>query len=353
MRRGSIFSCPYEWDLTMNMDRVGFCFLDRPSIAQQLELVQTIEHLGYESAWICETRLAREAFAILGAFASVTSRIKLCTGIVNSWTRGPALMAVTIATLNEMAPGRVICGLGAYWDPLAWKQGIERRKPVLQMREYLTAVRRLLNLEEFTYEGEFVHLRDISLDLGHGAVREPVPAKLYIGPTGPVMTELCGEIADGAILNGLLSVPYTRGMIANLKKGAEKAGKSLDDYDRPQLINVSMADDPKEALESTRYLITKYLGQQPHIGKASGLEPELLERINKTMGGWPARPGDVEDAMKLVSDDIVNALTVSGNVTHIKDRIQEWMGAGISYPVILPLSDNYAEMAKKLAPGQW
>lgn len=335
------------------MDRLGFCFLDRPSAGKQIELVQKIEQLGFEAAWVTETRLARDAFSVLGAFAAVTSRIKLCTGIVNSWTRGPALMAMTLATLDEMAPGRVICGLGAYWDPLAWKQGIERRKPVSQMREYLPAVRRLLNLEEVTLEGEFVHLRDIKLDLGHGVPSEPRPVKLYIGPTGPIMTQVSGEIADGAILNGLLSADYTRGLVENLRIGAERAGRSFEDYDRPQLINVSMSDDAETALESTRYLITKYLGQQPHIGKAAGLEPELLERINKTMGGWPARPGGVEDATRLVSDDIVNALTISGNASHIKDRVHEWMDAGISYPVLLPLSDNYDDIVEQLAPGRW
>jgi 5,10-methylenetetrahydromethanopterin reductase len=337
----------------MRMDRVGFCFLDRPSVGKQIELVQKIEQLGYEAAWVTETRLAREAFSVLGAFAAVTSRIKLCTGIVNTWTRGPALMAMTLATLDEIAPGRVICGLGAYWDPLAWKQGIDRSKPVSQMREYITALRRLLDMEEITFEGEFVHLRDISLDLGHGMAREPRPVKLYAGPTGPIMTQLSGEIADGAILNGLLSAEYTRGMVENLKIGAARAGRTIDDFDRPQLINISMSDDPEQALESTRYLITKYLGQQPHIGKAAALEPELLDRIKETMGGWPARPGGVEDATKLVSDDIVNALTISGNVSHIKDRVQEWMDAGISYPVLLPLSDNYDEMVEKLAPGEW
>lgn len=337
----------------MKMERIGFCFLDRPSSSKQIELVQKIEKLGFESAWVTETRLARDAFSVLGSFAAVTKRIKLCTGIVNSWTRGPALMAMTLATLDEMAPGRVICGLGAYWDPLAWKQGIERRKPLSQMREYLTSVRRLLNMETVTHEGEFVHLRDISLDLGHGVAREPRPVKLYIGPTGPAMTELTGEIADGAILNGLLSARYTRGMVENLKAGAARAGRTIDNFDRPQLINISMSDDPKKALESTRYLITKYLGQQPHIGKAAGIDPELLDRINKTMGGWPARPGGVEDATKLVSDDIVNALTISGNVNHIKERVQEWMDAGISYPILLPLSDNYDEMVEKLAPGTW
>lgn len=335
------------------MDEVGFCFLDRPETSKQINLVKKIERLGYNSAWVTETRLARDAFSVLGAFAAVTSRIQLCTGIVNSWTRGPALMAMTLATLDEMAPGRVICGLGAYWDPLAWKQGIDRKKPVTQMREYLVAVRRLLNLETVTHEGEFVKLRDISLDLGHGVPREPRPVRLYIGPTGPVMTELAGEIADGAILNGLLSTEYTRGMVESIKIGAKRANRSLGKFKQPQLVNIALSDDAATVRESTRYLVTKYLGQQPHIGKAAGLEPELLERINKTMGGWPARPGGVEEATKLVSDDIVDSLTISGNEKHVKDRVYEWMDAGISYPIILPLSNNYDEMAEKLAPGKW
>lgn len=335
------------------MDKVGFCFLDRPAIAHQLELVQHAERLGYHSAWVCETRLAHEGFSVLGAFAALTKRIKLCTGIVNTWTRGPALMAMTLATLDELAPGRVICGLGAYWDPLAWKQGIDRSKPLKQMREYITALRKLLHLDELSYEGEFVKLRNISLDLGHHSKREPKDVKLYIGPTGPLMTQLAGEIADGALLNGLLSVSYTRQMVEWIRTGATKAGRSLDAFEQPQLINVSLGNDEAEARNLSRYVVTKYLGQQPHIGKASGLEPELIERIKKTMGGWPARPGGIEDAMKLVSDLVTDSLTISGNVTKVKDRTCEWIQAGISYPVILPLSENYGEIVEAFAPGRW
>src|ERR1051326_8297358 len=207
-----------------HMQRLGFCFLDRPSVAEQIELVRRIENLGYESAWVTETRLARDAFSVLGAFAAVTKRVKLATGIVNTWTRGPALMAMTLATLDELAPGRVICGLGAYWDPLAWKQGIERRKPVTQMREYVHVLRRLLALEAgVTYEGEFVHVRDLTLDLGHGA-----------------------------LLNGLISPAATRAMVAQAREGARRAGRRVD-IELPQLINVAMSDDTVGARRPARY----------------------------------------------------------------------------------------------------
>jgi 5,10-methylenetetrahydromethanopterin reductase len=336
------------------MRRLGFCFLDRPSVAKQIDLVRRIENLGFESAWVTETRLARDAFSVLGAFAAVTKRIKLCTGIVNTWTRGPALMAMTLATLDEMAPGRIVCGLGAYWDPLAWKQGIERRKPVTQMREYVQVLRRLLALEAgVTFEGEFVKVRDLTLDLGHGAARTAKDVKIYIGPTGPVMTQTAGEIADGAILNGLLSPSYTRAMVAKVRAGAQRAGRPADAVDLPQLINIAMADDQAAARHAARYVVTKYLGQQPHIGKANAIDPELLARINQVMGGWPGRPGGVEEAMNLVSDEIVDRMTISGTAAHIKERVAEWLDAGISYPVLLPLSSNYDEMVEALAPGSW
>jgi 5,10-methylenetetrahydromethanopterin reductase len=333
------------------MKQIGMAFLDRPSALEQIRLVKKIEDLGYESAWVAETRLARDAFTILGAFAAATSRITIGPGVVNTWTRGPALMAVTMATLAEMAPGRVVCGIGAYWDPLAWKQGIERRKPLTQMREYVDVLRRLLRLEEgVTLEGEVVQVRDLTLDLGHNAPREPVAVPIYIGPTGPKMMELSGEVADGVLINGLLSTDYTRWAVDRIKSGVAKAGRDFDAIDRPQFVNVAMADDPDEARHVAKYLVTKYLGQQPHIGKASGLDEDFLRRLNEIMGGWPARPGGVEDAMAFVSDEIVDRHAVSGDPLHCRGRIGEWVEAGATYPIIVPMTDNYDQLAEALAP---
>ena len=126
------------------MTTLGFGFLDRPGVREQLRLAAKAEALGYDSLWVTETRLARDAVSVLGAMAATTERVRLGSCIVNSWTRGPALMAMTFATLDNLAPGRMNLGLGAYWDPLAWKQGIERRKPLSQMREYVGVLRRLL-----------------------------------------------------------------------------------------------------------------------------------------------------------------------------------------------------------------
>lgn len=330
---------------------VGLAFLDRPGVPRQLELVRSAERLGYASAWVCETRLARDAISVLGAFATVTERITLGTSVVNSWTRGPALMAMTFATLNELAPGRMVLGVGAYWDPLAWKQGIERTKPLTQMREYVDVVKRLLALEEHvTLEGEVVTVRDLALDLGHGAPREPVPVPVYIGATGMKMMELSGEVADGVLINGLLSSDYTREAVEHVRIGAERAGRDPTEVELPQFVNVSVDEDADKAVEVAHRLVTMYLGQQPHIGKASGLDEDLLRRINEVIGGWPPRPGGIEDAMKLVDVSVVHRLLIAGTPDQCRGRLQEWIDAGAGYPVVVPLSDNYEEINEVFAP---
>ena len=93
------------------------------------------------------------------------------------------------------------------------------------------------------------------------------------------MMELAGEIGDGVLLNYLVGPGYNREAMEHLAIGAERAGRTVDDVDRPQLVVCSLDDDRSLALDRARELVTQYLGQQPHIMKASGVAPELLEEI--------------------------------------------------------------------------
>ena len=333
-----------------DVQRIGLCFLDRPDLERCLRLVKMAEERGFDSAWVCETRLARDAVSVLGAFAAVTERIKLGTGIINSWSRVAPLTAMTFATLDELAPGRMMLGLGAYWDPLAWKQGIERRKPLTQMREYVEVVRRLLNLERFTFEGELVKVRDVQLDLSYGAERTPKRVPIYIGATGERMLELAGEVADGALLNGITDVDYTRRAVEHVAIGARRAGRDQAEVELPQLVNVSMDADGRRARDHARRLITMYLGQQPHIAKASGLAEKRLREINESLGGWPPSPDGVERTMRLVDDSVVERLYVVGTPDECKRAVWRYVEAGATYPVLVPSSSNYEEIVETFAP---
>ena len=333
------------------MERVGLIFLDRPALDQQVKLAQYAEKRGFESVWVCETRLVRDAVTPLAAFAMATDRIKLGTGVVNNWTRSAGLMAMTLATLHELSQGRVMLGIGAYWEPLAWKQGIRRHKTLTAMREYVTVVRRLLNLETVTYEGEMVQVRDLRLDLGMGEPQTPKQVPIYIGATGPRMMELAGEIADGIFHNFFTSVSFLRRSLERVQAGAQRAGRSIGDIDMPHMLAVAMSEDTDEAYDTARHAVTMYIGQQPHIASACGIDEELVRHIRDTMGGWPPQEGGIEAAMPLVGDDIVDQLCAAGNPERCRSRVQEYLDAGASYPVLCPLTPNINEIIDAFAPG--
>ncbi len=332
--------------------RVGICFLDRPDARTQVALSQEAEALGYESVWICETRTARDAISVMGAVAHQTERIKIGAGVVNTWTRPASLMALTFASLDELAPARMLLGLGAYWDPLAWKQGVIRSRPLRQMREYVEVVRRLLALETVTFEGDLVQVRDLRLELGEGASDAPRQVPIYIGATGPKMLALSGEIADGVLLNGFTSLAYQAQAFDRMAQGAARVGKSLDDLDLPQVVVVS-ADDrhPERAFEVALRMTTMYLGQQPHIALASGVPEDLLAEVKGEMGGWPPRAGGIDDAMRLVPAEVVSALCVWGDLAACRQGLAAYATRPNVYPVALPITENYREMAEAFAPG--
>lgn len=318
--------------------RVALYLQDLHPIRDGMDYVRYAEERGFDAVWQAESRLVREATVPMAAYAAVTSRIKVGSGIVPIWTRNVGLLAATFSTLDELAPGRVMLGLGAWWEPLASKVGIDRRKPLRAMRETVEATRRLLAMERVTYHGEFVHLDDVEIDIVHGD-RSPKHVPIYIGATGMQMMELAGAIADGVLLNYMVSPAYNAQALAALSAGAAKAGRSLDDVDRPQLVVCSVDRDRDLALDRSRELLTQYLGQQPHIMKASGVDPALIEEIGKVLT-WPAGREEILEAMRLVPDDVVQQITASGSPEECRAKVKEYVDAGSTCPILYPLGDD-------------
>ncbi len=316
---------------------VALYLQDAHRIREGMEFVQYAEQKGFDAVWQAESRLVREATVPMAAFASVTERIKVGSGVVDCWSRNPARLAATFSTLDDLAPGRVILGIGAWWDPLAAKVGIKREKPLRAMREIVTAVRGLLANETVTFNGEFVQLDGVELDYVYQERRaKDVP--IYIGATGMQMMELTGEIADGAVLNYLVSPDYNKQAVEALERGAAKAGRSLSDIDRPQLVVCSVHEDRKTALDMARLMVTQYLGQQPHIMKASGVPQSLLDKVGEILT-WPATHEQVVAASKLVPDEIVQMLTASGTPEDARRQVSHYMRNGATCPILYPLGD--------------
>ena len=318
--------------------RAALYLQDMHPIRDGMEYSRYAEERGFEAIWQAESRLVREATVPMAAYAAVTSRIKVASGVIPIWTRNVGLLAATFSTLDELAPGRVILGLGAWWEPLAGKVGIDRRRPLRAMREVVEATRRLLAMERVTYHGEFVHLDDVEIDIVHGD-RSPKHVPIYVGATGMQMMELAAEIADGVVLNYMVSPAYNREAMEHLAIGAARAGRSVDAIDRPQLVVCSLDNDRELALDRSRELLTQYLGQQPHIMKASGVDPALIEEIGKVLT-WPAGPEEIHRAMRLVPDDAVQMITASGTPEECRAKVDEYIAAGATCPILYPLGSD-------------
>jgi len=116
----------------MSNSRVALYFAGRSSPARGDELAQFAEKHGFEAVWQAESRLVRDAIVPMAAYAAVTERIKVGSGVINNWTRNIGLLAATFLTLDDLAPDRIVCGMGAWWDrwrPTSASSGASRWWP--------------------------------------------------------------------------------------------------------------------------------------------------------------------------------------------------------------------------------
>lgn len=319
--------------------RMALYLQDAHDLRDGLDFVRYAEEKGFEAVWQAESRLVRDAIVPMAAYAAVTNKIKIGSGVINNWTRNIGLLAATYLTLDDLAPNRIICGIGAWWDPLAKNVGIDRRKPLLAMRETVTIFQKLLRLERVTFHGEFVNVDGIELDVVHGR-REPRNVPVYIGATGDLMMEMTGEIADGVVLNYCVAPEYNIKALELLEKGAQKAGKTLEQIDRPQLIVCSVDNDHDRAIDTTRELLTQYLAQQPHIAKASGVSSDVVAGIQNILG-WPATKEQIKRAKHLVPEWLIHKITASGTPTEARAKVAEYVKNGCTCPILYPVGGDY------------
>jgi 5,10-methylenetetrahydromethanopterin reductase len=327
---------------------VALYLQDAHDLREGLDYARYAEKKGFEAIWQAESRLVRDAIVPMAAYAAVTEKIKVGSGVINNWTRNIGLLAATFLTLDDLAPNRILCGIGAWWDPLARNVGIERRNPLLAMRETVEVLRRLLAMERVTFHGEFHHVDGIELDVVHGR-REPRNVPIYIGATGPKMMELAGEIADGVVLNYCVPPEYNREALEQLEAGARRAHRSLDDVDRPQLVVCSVDPDREKALDTTRELLTQYLAQQPHIAKASGVAQDVVSKIQSILG-WPATHDQIRKAKHLVPDDLVTRITASGTPEEARAKVDEYSRAGCTCPILYPVGGDVRLLIDTFGP---
>ena len=289
----------------------------------QIDYGVRAEERGFRAAWFPEITFG-DAFGPATAVATKTSRLGLGTGVVGIWSRSAVTLALQAATLNELSGGRLLLGVGlqARGYVEGWHGQVYER-PVRAMKEYVTILRRILSGENVTFEGEIFSVRDFQLQM-----QPPErPARIYMAAIGPQMTRLAGEIADG-ILGYCYSAEYVReSVLPNLRAGAERAGRSLDDFDIACGFPAIVTPDDS-GLEQIK-------GQVMMFATAKSSSPEYASSF--AAAGHDVAPiqervdaGDVDGALGLVTDEMADALTIAGSPDHVRKRIDEYRDAGLT-----------------------
>lgn len=322
---------------------------ERFTLDETWAVADLAEESGFDSLWVAEGRLTRDAIGIMAILADRTKTVRIGSGVVNNKSRNAALMAVTFKTLDEIAPDRIILGIGAWWEPLASKVGTPVRKPVTAMREYAGAVKQFFANEEVSVDGEFVQLDGVRFDRMY-AENKPVNIPLYAGAVGPRMLELSGEIMAGAYLDFLLPVSYlAETALPAISRGIAKRTDGTTDYDVTQIVACAVDDDdPRQAIDACKSFLTLYLMQQPHIAEHAGVDPEIVTKI-QSVAGWPATPAQLREAMAFVPDEVVHSVTAAGSTAQVAEKIEEFHAAGVRVPVLSPLGDRKLETIASLA----
>lgn len=306
-------------------------FIEALPVEMALGYAERAENAGFRTVWLPEITFG-DAFVPAAGIASRTSRIEIATGVVGIWSRTPVTMALTAATLHRLSGERLLLGLGlqarSYVN--SW-HGASYERPLRAMREYLTIVRGILAGETTTLEGDLFSVRGFQLH----APRPGEPVRIYVAAIAPGMIQLAGELADG-LLGYAYSVEYVRDVVLpNLEIGAARAGRSLDGFDVAcGFPTVITADD--SGLELNKGQVVMFAtagpsspGYASSIG-AAGFDQEL-EEIQQRVA-----LGDLPGAVAAVSDELVDAITISGTPDHARRRIAALTSAGLDTVALNP-----------------
>lgn len=302
------------------------CFISTGrSLDQAIERVRLAESLGYEAVYV--THIAgRESLTVITAYALATERIRVGTGVVPIYTRTPATMAQTAATIDELSHGRLNLGLGVSHRPVVegWHgQRIDR--PVAEMREYVGAVRAILRGED-PPPGE-----KWPTGFRLAGLEARPQARIYVAALSPAMLRLAGEIADGVLL-WLCNPNYIRDVVLpSVAEGRERAGLALDGFDVVPAIPAAVAADRASAFDVMRSDLLPYFSLPFYRAmlERSGFEDDIA--------AFDAAAGDVDAMRAAISDGFLELLTAVGDEDTVRAGVERYAQAGATSPSIGPI----------------
>ncbi len=306
------------------MGEVGLMGMRAPGMAWReiRDAAVLAEELGYSSLTMGES-WGEDALTSLAQLAAVTTRIRIGTSIVPVFARSPANLAMAALNLDLMSEGRFTLGLGTSGRLVIEDLHGERfAKPLTRMREYIDILRKAVRGERLDHDGELIHTRRFQLRFT--PYRADLP--IYIAALSPPSLRLTGELADGWL--PIFLAPERMGpALADIDAGARSAGRSLRDVAISPQVSIYITDDPAAARDRERPHIAFY------IGGMGVFYHQYMHRIgfgaeaDRVREAFQAR--DRDRAARLVTDEVVDAVTIIGTPAQCRDRMQAYFAAGV------------------------
>ena len=298
-------------------------------------LMQQAEERGYQMGFFSETvELMRDSVTALAAIGLATKRLILSsTQIVR--LRSPIVMAQTLMSLDELTGGRMTLAPGACTKSHSRVYSLEHIDPVLTLKEWVESMRLLLTGEKVSYHGQVVNFDNVGI--GWKPVRTSIP--LYIPATSRPGLRLAGQIGDGVVLNAVCSPEYTANALKIARESAEAAGRDWSKFEVTQLINCSVEDDHKKALDAIRWEVATKLDpvQLPFIARPKMRVGEPYIKEEDIPGFEKAyATGGMEALIKAIPDSYIEGMTASGTPDEVKKRVQQYRDAGVKIPLLRP-----------------
>lgn len=291
---------------------------------------------GVASVWVAEGYYARDAWTTISAIAHRTERTLIGTGVVPVFTRHPALLAMSFATLDELSNGRVIVGIGSgERDNVSDQLGYNFERPLTAMREAITILRGLLDGEVLDFEGRVFMARKVRL-----SARPSRRIPIYAAAVGPKMCRLVGELADG-VYYPQTSPLFIREANAHVQEGLDKSGREPGSVDIAAMIIASVHEDGAVARQVPKGLLATLLAgpEGGYTLEHNGLDKDQAGVIRGALAA-----GGVREAVRHVSDEMVSRLTVSGTAPEVMEQVAGLIEAGLTHPVLSALGPHAANV---------
>jgi 1,4-dihydroxy-2-naphthoate octaprenyltransferase len=321
---------------------VGLGLAARGSTSDVVEWAERARRTGLDSVWIHDSYFEREAVTYASAIASQVPDIRVAMGALNPFTRHPVLIAMTVSSIDEMAPGRVILGLGSALPLRLAQMGIpyEPRDAVAKVGAAIDTIRSLWSGERVPPGAEGVPPVEPMFPPVHH-----VP--IYVAGYRTPMLMLAGQKGDGYLARPLESLPSFEKMVPKIRRASVDAGRREDAVHIAGYLFSLIDDTRREALNRAKrepFVIYMMAIQTDVALKRAGLDLELRDRVFQL---W--RSEDYHAAAELIPDEMLDAFLLCGTRDDVSERMWRYGEAGMQLPILQPVVQEEAQVEELLA----